>query len=131
LTQDDLRFLIKHLGPAIVRREKKMSGRWLPQPRYIKFNVEALLRMDAKTRHELFKTRIDARTITPDEVRALEDQPPLTDAQIAQFDRLFGSKNPAPTPDAATRVYLPRHEWREEPIRVEAVAGPPIRDSRG
>jgi len=129
LTQDDLRFLIKHLSPAIIRREKKMSALWLPAPRYIKLNTDALLRMDPKTRAELVKTRIDSRTLTPDEARRYEDQMPLTDADYAQFERLFGNPNPpAMAPKAGPRGYLPRHAHRE-PIYVQAVAGPPIRQA--
>jgi HK97 family phage portal protein len=118
LTQDDLRFLIHHLGPSIIRREKKISAKWLPQPRYIKLNTDALLRMDAKTRAEVMKVRIDARALTPNEARELDNLPPLTDAQVAEFDKLFGSKNPPPAAGAPVReLVLP-------PVRAEAFLGP-------
>lgn len=119
LSQDDLRFLIHHLGPSIARREAKISAKWLPQPRYIKLNTDALLRMDPKTRAEVNKVRIDSRTMTPDEARELENEPPLTDADYAQFDKLFGSKNPPPAPGAPMRAL---HDTRE-PIRVQAYVG--------
>jgi HK97 family phage portal protein len=107
LSQDELRLLINHLGPSITRRETKFSAKWLPQPRYVKLNSDALLRMDPKTRAEVIKIRIDARTMTPDQARELENDAPLTDADYAQFDRLFGSKNPAPAPAPVARAAAP------------------------
>jgi len=88
VTQRNLQFLIMSLGPAIVRREKNLS-KLLPAPRYVKLNTSALLRMDDETRANVLKTRIDSRTLGNDEARALENLPPLTDAQIEMFDRLF------------------------------------------
>ena len=89
VTQRNMQFLTMHLGPAIARREQRLS-RLLPQPRYVKLNTSALLRMDDAARAEVLKTRIDSRTLTPSEARELENKPPLTEAQMAEFDRLFG-----------------------------------------
>lgn len=92
-----LQLLVNHLNPAIVRRENTFANRLLPRPRYAKFNVKALLRMDAKTQADIFNIEVNSRYRTPDEVRELLDLEPLADDDYAQFDRLFGSKNPAPT----------------------------------
>jgi HK97 family phage portal protein len=89
LTQRNLQFLILSLGPAVKRREDALS-RLTSRPRFVKLNTDALLRMDPQTRAQVLKLRIDSRTLTPSEARALDDMPPLTDAQIAEFDRLFG-----------------------------------------
>jgi HK97 family phage portal protein len=101
ITQRNLQFLIMHLGPAIIRRENALS-RVTSRPRFVKLNTDALLRMDPQTRAATLKTRIDSRTLAPSEARELEDLPPFTDAQLGEFDRLFGpAKSATPAPVAA------------------------------
>jgi phage portal protein BeeE len=97
ITQRNLQFLIYNLGPTIARREAALS-RWLPQPRFVKFNTSALLRMDDEGRSRVLARRINSRTLAPSEARALENLPPFTPAQLAEFDRLFGD----PTAKAPT-----------------------------
>ena len=48
---------------------------------YPEFVLEALLRGDSKTRAEYMKLMSDMKAITPDEIRGLENMPPLTSAQ--------------------------------------------------
>jgi hypothetical protein len=88
------------LGPAVKRREDALS-RLSSRPRFVKLNTDALLRMDPATRAQVIKTRIDSRTLAPSEARALDDLPPLTDDQLAEFDRLFG-KGAQAQPTTAT-----------------------------
>lgn len=101
ITQRNLQFLIMHLGPAVVRRENALS-RLTSRPRFVKLNAGALLRMDPQTRAATIKTRIDSRTLAPSEARALEDLPPFTPEQLAEFDRLFGGPKTPPTPTGST-----------------------------
>lgn len=96
ITQRNLQFLIMHLGPAVARREDAFSRFLVSNPRYVKLNSDSLLRMDPAARAAMFKLQIDSRTLTPSEARAYEERAPLTEAQYAEFDRLFGSRNPAP-----------------------------------
>jgi HK97 family phage portal protein len=100
VTQRNLQFLIMHLGPAIVRREVALST-LLPQPRFVKLNTAALLRMDPQTRALVMKTQIDSRTLTPDEARELDDRQPLTEADMAQFERLFAKSKGSEQPPAS------------------------------
>ncbi|MFC8438038.1 phage portal protein [Streptomyces griseoincarnatus] len=100
MTQRNLQFLVMSLGPAVTRRENALS-RLSSRPRFVKLNRNALLAMDPQTQAQVLKTRIDSRTLTPSEARAFYDQPPLTDDQMAEFDRLFG-KGTTPTPTTAT-----------------------------
>lgn len=93
----NLQLLILHLGPAVVRRERALT-RLLPAPRFVKLNTSALLRMDPKARAEMWAKQIEWRQLAPSEARALEERPPFTEAQLAEFDRLFGApraKQPA------------------------------------
>lgn len=96
ITQRNLQLLIMNLGPAIRRREVAFSTRLLPKPRYVKFNRGALLEMDLKSRYEAHGLAIEKRFLAPSEVRALEDRPPFTEEQEAEFARLFPSKTPTP-----------------------------------
>lgn len=105
MTQRNLQFLIMHLGPAIARRETALST-LTPRPHYVKLNRSALLAMDPATRATTIKTRIDSRTLTVDEARAIDDLPPLTDEQYAEFDRHFGGAS-APTPTPADTSGVP------------------------
>ena len=98
--QRNLQFLIMSLGPAVSRRENALS-RLSSRPRFVKLNANALLRMDPEMQARVIKTRIDSRTLAPSEARALYDQPPFTDQQMAEFDRLFG-KGTSQTPTTAT-----------------------------
>lgn len=100
MTQRNLQFLVMSLGPAVSRREQALS-RLSSRPRFVKLNRNALLAMDPQAQASVLKTRIDSRTLTPSEARAFYDQPPLTDDQMAEFDRLFG-KGTQPAPTTAT-----------------------------
>ncbi len=94
ITQRNLQLLIMNLGPAIVRRERALS-RLTARPRHVKLNSDALLRMDPSSRGALFAQQVASRTRAPSEVRALDNLPPYTDEQLAEFDQLFGSRAPA------------------------------------
>ncbi|SEG44794.1 phage portal protein, HK97 family [Thermomonospora echinospora] len=104
ITQRNLQFLIMNLGPTIIRRENALSRRLLPQPRFVKFNTDALLRMDPQTRAQTIKTQLDARILAPSEARELDNRPPFTDQQLAEFDRLYGVPRTQPSTAAATGV---------------------------
>lgn len=50
----------------------------VPRGQTVRFNVDSLLRSDTKTRYEAHKLALDAGFLTIDEVRELENRPPLT-----------------------------------------------------
>lgn len=100
ITQRNLQFLVMNLGPAIVRREDALSS-LTSRPRFVKLNTDALLRMDPQARAAMLRTQIESRQIAPSEARELEDRQPFTEQQLSEFDRLFGTKNPAPTAGAS------------------------------
>ncbi|WP_319460081.1 phage portal protein [Micromonospora sp. RTP1Z1] len=96
ITQRNLQFLIMNLDPPVTRRETAL-GKLTPRPRYVKLNRGKLLAMDPETRSRTIKTRLDSRVLTPTEARALDDLPPLTDADLAEFDRVYGVPRTQPT----------------------------------
>lgn len=99
--QRNLQFLIMHFAPDVELREENLST-LLPKPRYVQLSTDRLLRMDPQTLHEVLAQRIDSRTLTPNEARAMVNLPPLTDEDEAEFARLFGAPRSAAEP--ATRL---------------------------
>jgi HK97 family phage portal protein len=97
IAQRNLQFLIMNLQPAIVRREQRLS-KLLPQPRYVKLNTDALLRMDPQTRAQVNAVRIASRQLAPSEAREMENLPPFTPAQLQEFTDLFGPPKAPPAP---------------------------------
>lgn len=77
-TQQKLDYLETTLDPYLVQIEQAGRVQWLPfanyKTDYFKFNREAFLRTDAKSRAELFKLRIDSGTMTPNQARSIEDE---------------------------------------------------------
>lgn len=72
------------LSGWLVRIERALS-RIRPRGRYVKFNADALLRVDTKTRYEAHTMAIRSGMASPDERRSLEDQPPIPSGAGAQY----------------------------------------------
>lgn len=64
------------VNPWLVRLERALS-RLLPRGRFVKFNADALLRVDLKTRYEAHVLAVRGGIATPNERRDLEDMRPL------------------------------------------------------
>lgn len=73
---NQLNFVTNTLRPWLVRIEAALSS-LMPSPQYVKFNVDALIRADTKTRYEVHKLSREIGLNNIDERRALEDWPPL------------------------------------------------------
>lgn len=97
VTQRNLQLLVMNLGPAIVRREAALS-KLLAAPRYVKFNTDAILRLDPEAKTRAILSRVNGRTLAPSEAREFDNLPPFTDEQLAEFDRLFPTRSATPTP---------------------------------
>lgn len=96
VTQRNMQLLIINLNPALTRREEHYSLKLLPAPRYMKFNPGGLLRMDLKSRYEGYKIGVDGRWLPPSRILDLENMPPLTPEEEAEFARLFPTRSTAP-----------------------------------
>jgi HK97 family phage portal protein len=68
--------VIEALRPWLVRLETAFFG-LLPQNRYCRFNSDALLKTDLKTRTEIYHTQREMGMRSVDEIRDLEDLEPL------------------------------------------------------
>lgn len=104
ITQRNLQLLVINLGPAINRREKAFSSALLAQPRFVKMNTDALVRMDPAARSTMLGEQVRDMRKTHDEARALDDLPPLTDEQIARETQITAALKAAakPTPGGTT-----------------------------
>lgn len=78
--QSAIDFLTFSVNPWLVRLESAISAQ-LPGDMFVKFNPDALLRTDTKTRYEAHKTALASHFLTIDEVRALEDRRPLDNGE--------------------------------------------------
>lgn len=70
----------------------------LPERQFVKFNPDAILRGDTKTRYEAHKVAIDAGFLTVDEVREMENRPPLPKPRTPKPIPVPGAQVPATDP---------------------------------
>lgn len=82
--QESLNLIKYSLGGHLARFEQALSLH-LPRGTWAKANLDSILRADTLTRYQAHQLGIDAGFLTPDEVRELEDRPPLTPAQKAEL----------------------------------------------
>ena len=108
VTQRNLQFLIYHLGPTIIRRERSLS-RLLPAARFVKLNTDALLRMDPETREKVIRSKLESFQLALTEARALENRPAYTPAQEAEVEKWFGSAK-ATNDAAAAQAQQPQQQ---------------------
>lgn len=78
IEQQSLGFLRYTLAPWLGIFEDAWSA-FLPRPQIARFNVDALLRTDTAGRFAVYMNARNAALMTPDEIRALENMPPLPD----------------------------------------------------
>jgi len=85
---------------AYLRKIEDALTALTPRGQTVRFNLDALLRSDTTTRYEAHESALRAGWITPDEVRAIENMPPLTAAQREQIAKLTpASATPSPAPE--------------------------------
>lgn len=82
------------LRPWLAKLEQEFSS-WIHQPRFVKFNVDAMIRVDTKTRYDVHKIARDIGLVNIDELRKLEDMEPLPDGKGQDYTPL-ASKPAAP-----------------------------------
>ena len=102
VAQRNLQFLTMQLGPAVMRRENSLN-KWLPDRQFCKLNTKSMLRMDPLAQAQVINYQIQSRTLAPSEARLLDDKPPLTASQIAEFDRFWPPKADVPQTTKPTK----------------------------
>ena len=76
IEQRSLDLLTYAADPWLVRLERVLSALCSAQ-RYVKFNRKALVKSDLITRYQSYQIGLQNQFMTPNEVRELEDEPPL------------------------------------------------------
>lgn len=79
IQQRNIERITSSYGPWLNRIEQTWSD-LLPDEIYVRGNPEALLRTDVTTRYEAYQTALQNNWMLIDEVRALENMPPLSNA---------------------------------------------------
>lgn len=106
--QQGIDFLTYALRPWMVRFEQALST-IMPRDLNARFNPDALLRTDVKTRMDAYQVALAIGALTQDEVRALEDRQPLDEKQQAQWSATFsngGKKRGLDLVEAVQKIYL-------------------------
>jgi HK97 family phage portal protein len=110
IEQQGIGFVTYTLAPWLTRLEQAYSTFLLNRPfqrnAFVKFNVNGLMRGDIKTRFETYQIARQNGLMNADEIRALEDQPPLPDGAGEEYWRpanigVVGEEQTDPGPDAA------------------------------
>ena len=72
---------------AYLRKIEDALTQLTPRGQTVRFNLDALLRSDTTTRYAAHRTALEAGFLTRDEVRAIENLPPLTPAQRLEVEQ--------------------------------------------
>ncbi|MFF7183267.1 phage portal protein [Streptomyces sp. NPDC008121] len=100
--QNAINFVGFTLRPWLARLEAKLSA-LMPGREFVKFNVDAMIRVDLMTRYQAHHQALEDGWRNRDDIRALEDLPPLPDGQGQPYlpvSMLGGpTSDPAPGPD--------------------------------
>jgi HK97 family phage portal protein len=91
--QNSLNFLKFTLRPWLELLEAAFF-QLSPRPQYVKFNIDALLRSDLTTRMGSYQIARNIGLNSIDEIRALEDEPPLPGGQGQSYAPLAAAAQP-------------------------------------
>lgn len=94
LEQYEMGFVVDSLMPWLGRIESQLT-RVRPVGTYAKFNLKGRLRGDTLQRYQAYLLARNAKFLNIDEIRALEDMPPLPDGEGQDYFAPLGT-NPAP-----------------------------------
>ena len=83
VSQADLAFLKTSVEAWIIDLEDAWSA-LLPQPRFVKFNTDAVLRMDTEARFRVHEVALRTQLASVNELRAYENRPPWPEPE---YDR--------------------------------------------
>jgi len=70
-----------NMRPYLHRFEEAFAS-WLPSRQFVKFNTDATIRIDTKTRHEVYKLQREIGLRSLNEQRGLEDLPPVLGGDV-------------------------------------------------
>jgi phage portal protein BeeE len=104
--QRSLDFLVHCVQPWLRRLEDALSS-LLPADQYVRFDTGALLRTDAETQAKVHIQLLAGKVVTPTEVRASYQMPPMTPDQQAEADMVPLTITPLGGAKALPAIKLP------------------------
>jgi HK97 family phage portal protein len=96
LEDNMLDFLAFPMTPWMQEYEQWLAE-WVPSSQYVKLDSSPLLRTNMLNRMQAYHMMIGSRAFTQDEIREMEDRPPLTPEQQAEIDKM-PAQPPIPGP---------------------------------
>lgn len=97
---NEIKFQTRSLRPWVTRFEQAF-GQITPRPVYMRFNFDANIRTETKARWETHKIALDSGATTINEIRRIEDMPPVP------WGNEPWSPRPAPAPAASREIGAP------------------------
>lgn len=85
---------VADVQPWLVRLERAFSA-LLPEPQFVKFKADAQIRADIKSRYEVYKIARESGIQSTNEIRALEELPPVDGGDAVVPNPPAGSLPPA------------------------------------
>lgn len=129
--QQAIDYVVNTLRPWVVRWEQAMNVKLLTAAErragyYVNFNLDGLLRGDIQTRSAAYRTQFEIGALTPNEVRALEERPPVENGDdayvrldMAPLARLDEIQSPAASSnDDGQRAETRSREYRSPDSRL-------------
>lgn len=114
LEQMDIEFSRDTLLPWTVRLEQADSE-LVPRGQYVRFNVDAYVRADLKTRYEAHKIARDGGWKSADDIRQLEDEQPLPDGQGEAYWRPANMIEVGSEPEAGSQSAAAADDTQGDP----------------
>lgn len=81
--------LITHTYRPWFTRLEQVFDQLLPPGEQVKFNADAMIRTDTKTRYEVHEIGLRTGIVTQDEARRIEDRQPLTEDEKTQWAAMY------------------------------------------
>lgn len=101
IEQQGLGFVVYTLRPWLTRVEQRLTKLISPATVYAKYSVEGLLRGDSAARAAFYTQMWNVGALSTNDIRRLEDQPPVPDGDVRYRPLnmgVLGQADPAPQP---------------------------------
>lgn len=128
IEQEGLKLLKFSIGGHLARFEQTLSDH-MPRGTWAQANLDGLLRGDTLSRYQAHGIAIQYGILTRDEVRAIEDRPPLTAEQRAEVIPATPLTPPAPDAGAGIGRGALADAELDDAALDDAAAGDELRDN--
>jgi HK97 family phage portal protein len=113
IEQQSIGFVRYTLRPWLICIEQALSA-LLPRGQFVRFNADALLRGDTMARYQAYKLARESSWLNANEIRALEDLPPIANGDDYLQPLNFGPLGTDPTDNPAPPAPAPEEDEDDE-----------------